>query len=957
MPSTHRSSKEIHGSHLHPQFEDYKESNRSGRTLISISGLFVWTLQVIYLMDKSWINILNRLDPLYENGAKKFLHFASLDRPDASAILCPCRKCRNMKFVRKDLIVEHIVVDGFLTSYTSWIYHGEELFSSKLVNQLDKGDEMQDMLHETFGIPPTSNFVDKDTSAEGFDGSNQHNMGFDKKTEEFFSLLKEVEQLLKDVLPEGEALPKSFYDSKKIIKDLGLEYKKIHACPNDCMIYWNETKDRTSYKFCKAPRYKQFKGAVNSSSETSKIPSKVFRYFPLIPRLQRLFMSAKTSTQMRWHAEGRTRDGVIRHPADSIAWRKFDEAHTDFARDSRNVRLGLASDVFSPFKSMSIPHSTWTVILIPYNLPPWLCMKQPYMILSTIIDGPCAPGNDIDVYLQPLVDELKELWVGVATYDASNNHMFQMRVALLWTISDFPALGNLSGYGVKTRYGCPCCLTKTKSRRLKNGRKYCFMFHRRWLSHGHKFRKDKVACNGLVELDGAPKRLTGIEILKQLNNIKNKFGKDLLAKSRKRKWDDVDNLVQNIWNKKSIFFELEYWKDNMIRHNLDTMHIEKNFFDNIFWTLLNIDGKGKYNLNSCLDLQEMGIRKALHLKKTANGKYYLPPACFTLSNTQKGILLQVLKDVKVPDGYASNISSCVDLNQCTMHGLKSHDCHILMQQLLPIALWNLLPVNVLKPLIELSNFFRGICSKDLKIGDLEKLQDRVAITLCHLERIFPPSFFDIMEHLLIHLAEKAMLGGPSQYRSMWFIERFLLCLKNYVRNKRYPEGSIAEGHWIDELMTFCSWYLDDVETKSNPPLRNDVLSNETTDQEGRRSSREKGFMLDDITRAQAHIYILFNSTSTTSYPQQVFYVDHPMEKEWRMVVKLKPRGFYDLGDDTPTIEHKEGHMELWPEQQLDDTTFETEEDIEWVREGVPGLEIDPETLESNEAYDEDDNLS
>ncbi|KAK4713393.1 hypothetical protein R3W88_019300 [Solanum pinnatisectum] len=94
-----------------------------------------------------------------------------------------------------------------------------------------------------------------------------------------------------------------------------------------------------------------------------------------------------------------------------------------------------------------------------------------------------------------------------------------------------------------------------------------------------------------------------------------------------------------------------------------------------------------------------------------------------------------------------------------------------------------------------------------------------------------------------------------------------------------------------------------------------------------------------------------------SQAQQVFYVDYPMEKEWRMVVKLKPRGFYDLGDDTPTIEHKEGHMELWPEQQLDDTIFETKEDIEWVREGVPGLEIDPETLESNEAYDEDDNIS
>lgn len=68
----------------------------------------------------------------------------------------------------------------------------------------------------------------------------------------------------------------------------------------------------------------------------------------------------------------------------------------------------------------------------------------------------------------------------------------------------------------------------------------------------------------------------------------------------------------------------------------------------------------------------------------------------------------MLKDVKVQDGYASNVSCCVDFKQRTMHGLKSHDCHILMQQLLPIALRKLFPVNVLKPLIELSNFFRGI---------------------------------------------------------------------------------------------------------------------------------------------------------------------------------------------------------------------------------------------------------
>nr|XP_016511549.1 PREDICTED: uncharacterized protein LOC107828697 [Nicotiana tabacum] len=560
------------------------------------------------------------------------------------------------------------------------------------VDILDRGDEIQGLVHDAFGVLPTSDFINMDTRDDIFGGSNQHNVGFDKKTEKFFNLLKEAErelypgskysllsflvrllhlkclngwsnnsfsmllELLKDVFPEGEILPKSFNDAKRIIKNLGLEYKKIHACLNDCMIYWSETKDRTDCKFCKAPRYKQFVGE-SGSLETSKIPAKVFRYFPLIPRLQRLFMSSKTSTDMRWHAEGHTKDGVMRHPADSIAWRKFDELHQDFSQDPQNVRLGLSSDGFNPFKSMSISHSTWPVVLVPYNLPPWLCMKQPYMILSMIIDGPHAPGNDIDVHLRPLIDELKELWVGVDTYDASKNHMFQMRASLLWTVSDFLALGNLSGYGVKTRYACPCCLTKTKFLRLKYGRKYCFMSHRRWLPHGHKFRKDKVSFNGFKELEAASKYLSGIEVLKQLKGIKNKFGKHLSAKSKKRKWknsDDVDDaMLQYLWKKKSIFFELDYWKDNMIRHNLDTMHIEKNMFDNIFWTLLNVDRKGKDNLNSRLDLQEMRIRKALHPKKRANGKYYLLPACFTLSNVQKDMLLQVLRDVQVPDGYAS----------------------------------------------------------------------------------------------------------------------------------------------------------------------------------------------------------------------------------------------------------------------------------------------------------------
>jgi hypothetical protein len=138
----------------------------------------------------------------------------------------------------------------------------------------------------------------------------------------------------------------------------------------------------------------------------------VLRYFPLIPRIQRLFAINKTSDDMRWHDVGRTKDGKLRHPADGEAWKDFDRRYPDFEKDYRNVRLGLASDGFNPFRNLSSKHSTWPVMLIPYNLPPWICMKQTSLILSMIIPGPDSPGNDIDVYLQPLIDELLELWGG-----------------------------------------------------------------------------------------------------------------------------------------------------------------------------------------------------------------------------------------------------------------------------------------------------------------------------------------------------------------------------------------------------------------------------------------------------------------------------------------------------------------------------------------------------------------
>ncbi|KAK8578621.1 hypothetical protein V6N13_100449 [Hibiscus sabdariffa] len=225
-----------------------------------------------------------------------------------------------------------------------------------------------------------------------------------------------------------------------------------------------------------------------------------------------------------------------------------------------------------------------------------------------IIPGEKRPWNDIDIYLQPFIEELKQLWVGVKTFDMLKKENFTLRAALLWTINDFPTDANLSGWSTKGRYACPCCAAQTCSRWLYNGKKLCYMGHRPWLDENHSFRYEHNLFDGTEEFRAAPEQTTG-----------------------------------------------------------------------------------------CM---------------------------------------------------SSEVTSCI---------------------------------------IELSNIMKSICGKVLMVEELEKLQDRVALTLCNLKKIFPPSFFTIMVHLLVHLPEEAKVGGPVFYRWMYPIERFLSKLKSYCRNKRYPE--------------------------------------------------------------------------------------------------------------------------------------------------------------------------
>ena len=108
--------------------------------------------------------------------------------------------------------------------------------------------------------------------------------------------------------------------------------------------------------------------------------------------------------------------------------------------------------------------------------------------------------------------------------------------------------------------------------------------------------------------------------------------------------------------------------------------------------------------------------------------------------------------------------------QGILHGMKSHDCHVFMEQLLPIAFIGL-PENIWKPIAEISLFFKDLCATTLKEENLARMESNIVVITNKLEKIFLPGFFDVMEHLPIHLVHEARLGGPVQTRWMYPFER------------------------------------------------------------------------------------------------------------------------------------------------------------------------------------------
>ncbi|XP_021733288.1 uncharacterized protein LOC110700108 [Chenopodium quinoa] len=415
-----------------------------------------------------WMRCANRTDNLYINGVNSFLQFAFGDLEmnsdlgeEEKKVPYPCNRCNNGPHKTRDEIYTNLIVNGIVQGYVRWIYHGEFKPPQKK-SRNDLGDSARDdiyrMIHDRFS-PGVSNNDDIDDMLDAEQQPKEFDQPrYKKDTKE----AKMFENLMRDA-------QQTLYPGCNEFSKLSFILKLFQIKCMDGM---------TNKAF--TSMLHMFKNALPKGAD---LPSNYYEARKMITNLG--FDYEKIEACENDYSE---------------AWKHLDKEYPTFSAETRNVRLGLASDGFNPFGGLRSDYSIWPVVVVVYNLPPWMCMKQPHTILSLLIPGKSGPENNIDVYLQPLIEELKDLWeTGAQTYDASRNEYFQMCASLLWTINDFPA-------------------------HAKDNRQF--------LPTDHKWRDNK-SFNGKVEKRGPPRKLSSNEILEQLEDLEGmKFGKTMKLPKR-----------------------------------------------------------------------------------------------------------------------------------------------------------------------------------------------------------------------------------------------------------------------------------------------------------------------------------------------------------------------------------------------------------------------------------------
>jgi hypothetical protein len=229
-------------------------------------------------------------------------------------------------------------------------------------------------------------------------------------------------------------------------------------------------------------------------------------------------------------------------------------------------------------------------------------------------------------------------------WDEHKQEEFDLRALLFVTINDWPALSNISGQSNKGYNACMHYLDQTKSIYLDKCRKNVYLWYRRFLPNKHPCRKKGKHFNGEIEIRSKPTPRTDDDVFDIVKDLRVIFGKSL---GRQPVLNDVDRHVP-MRKKKSIFWELEYWKVLEVRSANDVMHLTKNLCMNLLG-FLGLYGKTKDTPEAHVDQQRLKGRDGMHPER------FQSPASYALTKEEKKIFFEALFSIKVTSGFSSNI--------------------------------------------------------------------------------------------------------------------------------------------------------------------------------------------------------------------------------------------------------------------------------------------------------------
>lgn len=164
--------------------------------------------------------------------------------------------------------------------------------------------------------------------------------------------------------------------------------------------------------------------------------------------------------------------------------------------------------------------------------------------------------------------------------------------------------------------------------------------------------------------------------------------------------------------------------------------------------------------------------------------------------------VRTIRGLKTPSNYVGQLSKKITANG-ELRGLKTHDDHILMQQIMPLCLRTLLPKQIRVAIIRICKVFTRLCAKSVDPSTMDELLEKTT-NMCMLEKVFPMSFFDVMSHMPFHLVQQLQVCGPVHTRWMYPVEQYLKTLKGYIQQRAQPEGSMARGYIMDKALGFCT---------------------------------------------------------------------------------------------------------------------------------------------------------